>query len=123
MKPLDYLIGLLILSLALVPCDGCVLPTLNAKATAAVYVYEKDTTAIPGPVSFALNVLNKRGIVATHFEADTVDGTGETPTQYVVPLAAAKTAGLPALVVTAADKVLRVVKDPKTEASVLEAVQ
>lgn len=98
------------------------LPVLT-KATAATYVYEKDQHAIPAPVLAALDKLNReRKIVATVFEQDTKDGTGETPEQYEVPLAAATNAGLPALVATNGSKVLRVVKNPQTEAAVLEAV-
>ncbi len=94
-----------------------------AKPTAATYVYEKDDSVVPSPVMVALNQLNRAGIVATIFEEDTVNGDGETPAQYKVPLAAAKEAGPPALVVTAGDKVLRVVKSPKTAEEVLEAVK
>lgn len=94
-----------------------------AKVTAAVYVYEKDDTAVPSAVRAAFSTLNKGGIVATEFEEDTVDGSGEVPDQYKVPLAAAKATGLPALVVTAGDKVVRTVKDPKTAAQVLEAAK
>lgn len=98
------------------------LPVLT-KATAATYVYEKDQHAIPAPVLAALDKLNRdRKITATIFEQDTKDGTGETPEQYKVPLAAALEAGLPSLVVTGGSKVLRVVKNPQTEAAVLEAV-
>jgi hypothetical protein len=93
-------------------------------ATHATYVYEKDVTAVPSPVAAGLNRLNReKKIVATLFEEDTVDGTGQTPEQYVVPLKAAQSAGLPALVVTAGAAVLKVVKAPTTEAAVLEAVQ
>lgn len=96
---------------------------LSPKATAATYVYEKDDTAIPSPVYGALNKLNReRGIVATIFEEDTVDGTGQTPDQYVLPLAEAKKIGLPAFVVTSGANVVKVLKDPKTEAALLEAV-
>lgn len=113
---------------------GVVLPSLpnitlpwpawvQTKATSATYVYEKDATAIPPAVGAALNRLNReKQILATLFEQDTTDGTGETPKQYVVPLAAAKQAGLPALVVTAGDKVLRVVKNPQTDTQVMEAI-
>ena len=102
---------------------GCVVPVIApAKATAATYVFEKDSTGIPGAVLSAINKLNRRGITATNHEVDTVDGSGEIPDQYKVPVAAAKVAGLPSLVVTAGEKVLAVVKDPKTEEAVLEAV-
>lgn len=93
------------------------------KPTAVTYVYEKDLTPVPSPVMAALNTLNKAGIKATIFEDDTTDGTGQTPEQYIVPLAAAKEAGLPALVATAGAKVLKVIKSPKTAAEVLEVAK
>lgn len=94
------------------------------KATAATFVYEKDLHAIPPAVLGALNKLNRElGIIATVFEQDTVDGGGQVPEQYKVALAAAKEVGLPALVVLSGQKVLRVVKDPKTAEQVEEAVK
>lgn len=93
------------------------------KPAAATYVYEKDDTAVPAAVHAAIHTLNQQGIVATLFEDDIVDGAGETPEQYKVPLAAAREAGLPALVVTGGGKVIRVVKDPRTEQDVMEAVR
>jgi hypothetical protein len=101
------------------------LPTVSPeKATAATYVYEKDVTAVPVPVLVAINRLNReKKVVASHFEEDTTDGDEQVPDQYRVPLKAAQDAGLPSLVVTAGEKVLKVVKDPKTEQQVMEAVQ
>lgn len=100
------------------------LPVIGGgKATAATYVFEKDDGGVPAPVTAALSKLNSSGIRATPFEEDTTDGSGEVPDQYKVPLKAAQEAGLPALVVTAGARVLRVVKEPKTEAEVLEAVK
>lgn len=120
---------LLACGLALVLLLGVRLPSLpnvswptTTKATAATYVYEKDDHAIPSAVSAALNTLNRQGILATTFEVDTTDGTGDVPDQYKAALAAAKDAGLPTLIVTAGDKVLRVVKNPKSEAEVIGAV-
>jgi hypothetical protein len=100
-------------------------PTVSPQeATAVTYVYEKDVTAVPVPVLVAINRLNReKKVVASHFEEDTTDGDEQVPDQYKVPLKAAQDAGLPALVVTAGEKVLKVVKDPKTEQQVLEAVQ
>jgi hypothetical protein len=100
-------------------------PTVSPqKATAVTYVYEKDVTAVPVPVLVAINRLNReKKVVASHFEEDTTDGDEQVPDQYKVPLKAAQDAGLPALVVTAGEKVLKVVKDPKTEQQVMEAVQ
>ena len=91
-------------------------------ATSATYVYEKDATAVPSEVMSGLNRLNReRKIVATLFEQDSTDGDAQVPDQYKIPVAKAKEAGLPALVVLAGDKVLAVVKDPKTEKQVWEA--
>jgi len=96
------------------------------KATAATYVYEKSQTAIPSPVLAALNRLNvdrsAESFVASVFEQDTTDGDEQIPDQYKVPLAAAKETGLPALVVTAGQLVLKVVKNPQTEADVIGAI-
>lgn len=92
--------------------------------TAAIYVYEKDETAVPSAVRSALNRLNReRKILATEFEDDTIDDTGSTPAQYTIPLAAARKAGLPALVVMAGSEVLSVTLAPSTEDQVLEAVK
>lgn len=104
-----------------VPPD-VVQPQPALKPTTATYVYEKDHGTPPSSVAAGLDKLNRQGILATAFEQDTKDGNGNTPTQYVVALAEAKKAGLPALVVQAGDKVLRVVK-VSTEAKVLEAIR
>jgi hypothetical protein len=135
LSPTLLLAGVVLLSL--VANRGCTLPDINwpslpsipvivpsEPATAATYVYEKDDTAISAEVAAGLNRLNReKKVIATVFEDDTRDGSGEVPDQYKVPLASAQGAGLPALVVTSGDKVLKVVKDPKTEAEVMEAVQ
>ncbi len=97
-------------------------PAPTVKATQATFVYEKDEHNIPLPVLAALNALNRRGIVAATFDDDVVDGTGEVPEQYKIALAEARKEGLPLLVVQAGPTVVKVVKSPKTEAEVLEAV-
>jgi hypothetical protein len=95
-------------------------PTLPA--TAVTYVYEKDTTPIPSAVMAGLNRLNReKKLLATLHEIDTTDGTSEIPDQYKVAVAAAKEAGLPALVVTAGSVVVKVVKAPTTVEQVWEA--
>lgn len=101
-------------------------PTVDPATTptAAIYVYEKDETAVPSAVRSALNRLNReRKILATEFEDDTIDDSGSTPAQYTIPLAAARKAGLPALVVMAGSEVLSVTLAPTTEEQVLEAVK
>lgn len=92
------------------------------KPTAAVYIYEKDQGSVPSGVGKALDTLNRQGLLATAFEDDTTDGDGDVPDQYKVPLAAAREAGLPALVVMSKGEVRRVVK-VATEEQVLEAVK
>jgi len=92
-------------------------------ATAAVYVYEKDASAVPVGVTVGLNKLNReRKIVATLLEADTVDGTGEIPDQYREALAAATTSGLPALVVLSGSTVLSVTPAPTDPDEIARAV-
>lgn len=97
-------------------------PTPTVKVSAVTFVYEKDEHNIPSPVLAALNQLNRRGIVATTFDDDVVDGTGEVPAQYKIALEESRKSGLPVLVVQAGETVVKVVKAPKTEAEVLEAV-
>jgi len=54
---------------------------------------------VPAFVTSALNKLNReRKIVATLFEADQYDGTGQVPEQYRLVLQAPRKAGLPAMV-------------------------
>ena len=94
----------------------------NTKVTAATYVYEKDQGGVPSAVMSGLNRLNReKKILATVFERDSTDGS-ETPEQYKVPLAEANKAGLPALVLTNGATVLKVIKAPKTEAEIMDAV-
>lgn len=94
-----------------------------ATPTAATYVYEKDDGPVPAPVQAGINRLNReKKVIASVFEDDTKDGASDVPDQYKVPLAAAQKAGLPALIVTAGAVVVKVVKEPKTEQAVFEAV-
>lgn len=98
-------------------------PTVEAPATAAVYVYEKDSHAIPAGVTVGLDRLNReRKVVANLVEADTTNGGGDVPAQFRAALDAARKAGLPALVVLSGSTVVRVVPAPPTEAAVMEAV-
>lgn len=100
-------------------------PTVVAPgpATAAVYVYEKDSSAVPTAVTAGLNKLNReRKILANLLEADTTNGGGHVPTQFRQALDAATAAGLPALVVLSGTAVLRVVPAPGSIDAVVEAV-
>jgi hypothetical protein len=88
-----------------------------------VLVYEKDRDTITPAVRSALNTLNRKGIHATLFEDDNTNGMDQVPTQYRLPLEAARGVDRLALVVMAGGKVLRVVPEPKTEEDVLEVAQ
>lgn len=99
-------------------------PATPDTPTAAVYIFEKDDTGMPSSaISAGLSKLNAQGIVASAFEEDTTDSTGETPEQYKLALAEAKKVGLPALVVLVGDKVTEVVQKPTTEQHVLDIVK
>lgn len=100
-------------------------PTVSPeKATAAIYVYEKDESAIPTGVTSGINRLNReKKILASLFEKDSTDGTGKTPDQYKPALDAAKASSIPSLVVLSGSAVLKVVKSPKSESEVFEAVK
>lgn len=100
-------------------------PPPTKKPTAVTYLYEKDQSDPPRAVQAALDRLNAdgSGIVASVFEQDTTNGTGQVPAQYRVQSQAAKAVGLPCLIVVAGDQVLRVVKDPKTADEVAEALK
>jgi hypothetical protein len=125
-QTLTTLVLALIVGLLLMRGQGCTIapPVVTEKVTAVTYVYEKDSGGVPSAVGGALDKLNRREppIMATAFEEDTKDATGDTPLQYKAALIAAQAAGLPVLVVQAGDKVLKVVKAPKTDSEVLEAV-
>ena len=125
MRPLLLLAAGLFLLAGPLPEIPWTVPALTAPAvTAAVYVYEKDMTAVPTGVVIGLNVLNRdRGIVATLLEADTTDGDGEIPDQYRPALAAAKDRGLPALVVLSGSAVLSIVQAPADSDAVTGAVK
>jgi hypothetical protein len=118
----NVIVAILLLVL-LVQADVIRIPGQTVNVDRVTYVYEKDTTAIPRPVSFALVKLNEQGITATEFEVDTVTGTGNVPEQYVIAKRAGTDAGLPSLVVQSGEKVVTVVRDPKTEADVMKAVK
>ena len=124
MRPILLLAAGLFLLAGPLPEIPWTVPALTAPAvTAAVYVYEKDMTAVPTGVVIGLNVLNRdRGIAATLLEADTTDGDGEIPDQYRPALAAAKDRGLPALVVLSGSAVLSIVQAPADSDAVTGAV-
>ena len=125
-KQIDF-VGLLLIGAALwLALGGGGLPFTVpglSKPTDAVYVYEKNSGGVPPAVTSGLSKLNEQGIMATTHEVDTKDATEQIPDQYKHAVPAAKSAGLPALVVSAGEKVLRTVKAPTTEEAVLEAAR
>ena len=99
--------------------------TTSSDVDQVVYVYEKDEGPVPRPVAGALMEINldeDLKIEATEFEDDTVDPDGDVPEQYQAALAAAKEAGLPALVVLSGDTVVKVIKNPSTMEQVMESI-
>ena len=127
MKPLVLIAAGLVLifglpTLPAIQWPGVVVATPEL-ATAAVYVYEKNESAIPVGVTVGLNRINReRGIVATLLEADTTDGSGDVPEQYREALAAATASGLPALVVLSGTTVLSVTPAPVDADAIVRAV-
>lgn len=121
MKPVALIAaGLLLLSLSLPAGVGS---RVVSAPTAAVYVYEKDASAIPTGVTVGINRLNReRQILATLLEDDTTDGHGDVPDQYRAALSAARGRGLPALVVLSGSTVLSVVPAPTDADAIVRAV-
>lgn len=98
-------------------------PAPTTPATSAIWVYEKSQHTLPPPVLSALNRLNReRYIDATLYEQPEGEFVEKASPKYKAILAAAQQVGLPALVVISGSVVIKVVKDPKTEQQVLEAV-
>ena len=122
------IIGLVLIVLGLLKFDlGSLFnpPTINKPSTitAAVYVYEKDDGPVPVGVYTGIEKLNrKKNILASLFEKDTVDGTGETPEQYKYALVSAKAKSIPSLVVLSGTTTIAVVEKPQTETEILEAI-
>ncbi len=94
----------------------------SSAITAATYVHEKDQSGgVPPGVQFALREINQAGKVsAAAIEVDVVDASGSTPPQFKIAVEAAKTAGLPSLVVQAGEKVVKTVSAPLTSEQVME---
>lgn len=122
------IIGLILIVLGLLKFDlwslfNWSLPNTTPTVTAAVYVYEKDDGPVPVGVYTGIEKLNlQKKILASLFEKDTVDGTGDTPEQYKPALDAAKSKSIPSLVVLSGTTTLTIVEKPQTESDILEAV-
>lgn len=95
----------------------------TTKPTAAYYIFEKDDGAVPPAVQTGLDrLLREKKIDARSIEQHVTDGTDRTPEAFKAPIAAAKQAGLPALVVLAGSEILSVTKSPTTEDAILKEV-
>ena len=122
------IIGLILIVLGLLKFDfgtlfDLPLPNEPTTITAAVYVYEKDDGPVPVGVYAGIEKLNReKNILASLFEKDTIDGTGETPEQYKPALEAARSKSIPSLVVLSGTNTVTVIEKPQTEAQVLEAI-
>jgi len=98
-------------------------PANPSTVTAVVYVYEKDDGMPPPGVLSGLNRLNReRKIPATDIDDDVTNGNGDTPEQYKSAISAARTKGMPALVVMHGTTP-EVWHDVNTELDVLGAVK
>ena len=116
MRPFVLLaLGLILLAGPLPAWHGGGAAVVQTAATAAVYVYEKDSGGVPPGVTVGLDRLNReRRIVANLLETDTTNGGGNVPGQFR-PAVAAAGGRLPALVVLSGSTVLRVVPGPVAE--------
>lgn len=119
-------IGIMLVVLGLTRFDIRTILDLKYKpttVTSVVYVYEKNEGAVPVGVYTGIEKINReKQILASLFERDTVDGTGETPEQYKPALAALQSKNIPALVVLSGTTAISIVEKPQTEEEVLEAV-
>lgn len=115
MKGLPGFLFILAAALNLLAADGGGLPNvLPSKIDRATYVYEKDQGSVPPAIAQILKEINQEGeVVATAFEKDIVDSTGNTPPQYQVAVKAANV--LPSLVLQSGDEVVKVVEKPTAE--------
>ena len=101
-------------------------PPNPSKIDRVTWVWEKDNGPVPRHVAAALQRINadrSAGVFASDFEDDTVDGDGQVPDQYKAALEASKTAGVPVLVFQSGSTVVKTMKDPKTEAEIMEALK
>ncbi len=81
-----------------------------SQITSIDYVYERDATRIPQDIRSWLREVNeKTDIVASEIDDDTVDPSGNLRTS----IKEAKKAGIPALVVMAGEKALKIVLNPQ----------
>lgn len=96
----------------------------TVKATAAIYVYEKDDGTPPPQVAAELSRLNlEEKILACPFEDDSKNGLGQVPAWARVAAEDARKHGGPLLVIQAGDIVVARVHKPTTADEVRRAVE
>jgi len=100
-----------------------VTPDPTIKPIRATYVYERRQGSVPPPVLVALDKLNRAGVVANPIDQNVISGKGQAPAQHAVALSEAAKAGIPCLVVEYSSGAPKVVKNPTTEAQVMEAAK
>lgn len=103
-------------------------PTNPSRVTRVTYLFEKDNNPVPAAVLKGLISLNGTDanaasyVFASYFEIDGTAGDGDVPTQYKKAVEVGKDS-IPCLVVENKDGTTKVIKNPKTEADVLNAVK
>lgn len=93
------------------------------EVTQVTYVYEKERAPVPNSIRLGLRRVQREGITAGEIDQDARTGDGNVPSQYKIAIDAAKEAGIPALVVQAGDKIVKVIQNPQDFNEVLEAIK
>lgn len=96
------------------------------KITHLVYVFEKDKTAKPPDVEYALIKINNDSnseVVAYPFEWDDTSGDDDLSPTNLAAKEKAKEIGLPCLISLSGNEVIKWVKDPKTEEDVFNLLK
>lgn len=96
-------------------------PVIDAKALVSI-VYESSATPVPRQVHNARFELEAKGYEVRVVDADVVTGTGTVPLPLKPAIEAARAQGLPALVITNGEKVLKKIALPATAEEIVKAV-
>lgn len=96
-------------------------PIIDTKSLVSI-VYESSQMPVPLQVHNARFALEVKGYECRVVDADVVTGLGTIPAHMRAAIEAARAQGLPALVVTSGEKVLRKMALPATDAEIVKAV-
>lgn len=96
-------------------------PVVDTKSLVSI-VYESSEMPVPRQVHNARFELEAKGYECRVVDADVVTGLGTVPVHMRVAIEAARSQGLPALIVTNGDKVLRKMALPATDVEIVKAV-